>query len=647
MSTRIGTFIAPKSTRESRGVFRYVLVGLCSLIVMYHIYAFTIGTYSMFPHRSIHLLSILLVCFLTYLPSRGPSRVWSYVNYIFVVACIVVMAYYLLQWEKFEFVQPWQDMVSGRDIAFGGILMVLLLEAGRRSMGLPLPLLVIIFIFYWLFGYIFPGVLYHSGYSVPKIVEFSSYGNDGIFGIPIGVCSTYIILFVLFGALALNAGAGRFVNDLAMTLAGRTRGGPAKVAIIASGLIGSITGSSSANVAITGSFTIPMMKKIGFKPHIAGAVESVASTGGHVTPPIMASVIFIMCELIEIPYLKVIVIAAIPAFLFYWGCWVQVHFYSVKENIVARVDERESLTEILKRGWVFYIPFVVLVGMLVAGYSPIRAGLLSLPTIVVCSWFRKDTRMGVKEILDSFYQAIMTTRVIMLATGLIGIIMGAIFSTGMAGVVASMIASWTGKMLFLSLLVAALVSLIIGMAAAIMPAYILTALLLIGAITEMGVPPVAAHLFAIYFASISVVTPPVGGTFYVAAGIAQASPFRVGFTSMRLAFAGFIIPFFFIYHPALLLIGSPIEIITTIIFAICSIALLGSAAEGWLLTTFNIWERIAMTIAGGLLLFIKPAHTVIAVILFLGVLACQWKKRGIKRAGDRKSPLASSGIPIE
>ncbi|MDP2644294.1 MAG: TRAP transporter fused permease subunit [Desulfobacterales bacterium] len=649
MSGKIGSFIAPTSSRKSSGWHRKVMMGLSALIIIYHIYTFYIGAYSLFPHRSIHLQSLLVICFLTLMPSSRPSRFLEMLNCLFVAAAVVVMSYYLYFWENFEYVQPWQDMLSGRDIFFGGILMVLLLEAARRSMGLPLPLLTVFFIFYWRFGNIFPGVFYHSGYSVARIAEFSAFGVDGIFGIPIGVSSTYIILFVLFGALALKAGAGQFVNDLSMHLAGRTRGGPAKVAIIASGLIGSITGSSSANVAITGSFTIPMMKKIGFQPHIAGAVEAVASTGGHITPPIMASVIFIMCELIEVPYMMVVVVAIIPAILYYFGIWVQVHFYAVRHNIRAGDEERGSLGEILKRGWVFYIPFALLVGILIAGYSPIRAGLFALPATVICSWLRKETRMGVKEILEAFYDAVMTARVIMLATALIGIIMGAIFSTGMAGVVASVISSWTsGHMLFLSLLVAAGMSLIIGMAAAILPAYILTALLLIPAITELGIPPIAAHLFAIYLASISVVTPPVGGTFYVAAGIAGAEPFKVGFAAMRLAFAGFIIPFFFVYHPALLLIGSPLEIIKTVIFAFSSIFLLGSGMEGWLLTRQNMLERLGMITGGFLLLFIQFIPTVAALFIFFGVLAWQWRKsRGMKPPGTtQKAAFTNKAINI-
>ncbi|MFC2060294.1 TRAP transporter permease, partial [Chloroflexota bacterium] len=564
-----------KYTGTARKLISILAIG----ITLYHVVTFT-QPYDQFRHVMLHTGLILTLCYLTCGVSQKKSPKMAIVDYFLATLPLVITVYLVINAEtilKRATMLPFS--LSPWEFVIGIVLILLLLESARRFMGLFLTLFAAAGLVYMLFGSELGGVWGHYRFTYPQVIGGLVLSINGIFSAPIIVSSTYIILFVLFGAMVQHSGAGEFFTNLAEALVGKSRGGPAKVAVLGSGFTGMISGSSVANVAITGSITIPMMKKSGIKPYFAGAVEAAASTGGIIMPPVMGGIIFLMSELIEVPYIKICIAAAIPACLYYLAVFVQVHLYSVRNRISPLDETRKKVSpwRVLKNGWQYGLPFVSLIGLLIYGYSPIWAALWSLPTVIAASWFHKETRMGIKHILMAFESAAMTMRLVMSACALCGILMFVVFYTGVGSQMASVIASFTREMLFPALLISAVVCLILGLPLSALAAYLLTVLIIIPTVVVLGVNPLAAHLFCIYFSTICQLTPPTGATFFVAAGIAGSPPFRTGWTATRLAFAAFIVPFFWIYKPALLLMGSPSEILQVVVCAVIAILLVAMA----------------------------------------------------------------------
>jgi len=515
--------------------------------------------------------------------------------------------------------------LTSLELFMGAALIFILLEASRRAMGPILGMLTFLFLLYAYLGPYLGGLFNHAGYSVAQIIDFTVFSEQGLFGIPVGICSTYIILFLVFAGMVLRSGATDFFHDVALAIAGRSKGGPAKVAVIGSAFIGSITGSAAANVAITGSVTIPMMKKAGFEPYFAGAIEAAASKGGHILPPVMAGTVFIMAEFIGTTYWSICVAAFIPALLYFLGVFVQVHIYALRHHTKMVYEvEVPSLWVTLKKGSQHLLPFIVLVGMLARGYSPIWSALWSLPVTLAVSWFRKETRIGIKKLLDGFAFSIKVIRLIMLATALGGIIMGVVMTTGLGSKLMTSVAALSGDRLFIALIIAAAVSFLLGLSLNMTASYILTAILIVPVSVSLGVEPVAAHLFSFYYASLSVITPPVGATFYQAAALAESPPFKTGWAAVRLAIAAFIIPVFFVYHPSLLLQGSLSRMAIVLPIVVVSIISIALACEGWLFGKLRWIERILLAIAGCLLVVIKPAVVIVSFALIALVIIWQW-----------------------
>jgi TRAP transporter 4TM/12TM fusion protein len=513
------------------------------------------------------------------------------------------------------------------ELIMGVALIFMLFEASRRAMGPILGILTFLFLLHAYFGPYLAGMLRHAGFSISQIIDFTVFTEQGIFTMPIGISSTYIILFLIFAGLVQVSGATDFFRDLALALAGRTKGGPAKVAVIGSAFIGSITGSAAANVAITGSVTIPMMKRAGFEPYFAGAVEAAASKGGHILPPVMAGTIFIMAEFLGVTYWSICVAAFIPALLYFLGVFLQVHFYALKHHTtIAKEEEIPPLWPTLKKGSQHLLPFIVLVGLLANGYSPIWSALWSLPVVIAASWVRKDTRIGIKRLLNGLGFAVITIRLLMLATALSGIIMGVVLSTGLGTKLMTSVAAISQDRLMVALLMAAAVSFLLGLSLSMVASYILTAILIVPAAVKLGVAPLAAHLFSFYYASLAAITPPVGATFYQAAALAKSPPFKTGWAATRLAIAAIIVPIFFVYYPSMLLIGSITDTIIVVIAAVIAIACLALALEGWLIGQLNLLQRILLIVAGCLLLVIKPAVVVTSGVLIASALFWHWWK---------------------
>jgi TRAP transporter 4TM/12TM fusion protein len=491
-----------------------------------------------------------------------------------------------------------------------------------------LALLALFFLLYGYFGPYFGGILKHAGYFFTDIIDITVFTERGILTIPIGICSTYIILFLIFAGLVQISGATEFFTQFALSLAGKAKGGPAKVAVIGSSFIGSITGNAAANVAITGAVSIPMMKRAGFAPYFAGGVEAAASKGGHILPPVMAGTAFIMADFLGVTYWDVCVAAFIPALLYFLGVFLQVHFYSVRNDLTGvEGEDIPRFWQTLKGGWQHFVPFIVLIGLLARGYSPIWAALWSLPVVIGASWVRKETRIGLKKFLRGLSFSIKAIRLIMLATALSGIIMGMVMYSGLGTRLMTSIASFSQDRLIVALCLAAAVSFLLGLTLSMVASYILTAILIVPAAVKLGVAPMAAHLFSFYFASVATITPPVGGVFYQAAALAESPPFKTGWAATRLAIAAFIVPVFFVYHPGLLFAGPIADILIAVLFTTIAVACVAVALEGWLIAELSIPGRVILVIAGCLLIVMKPLVVLLCMIIIGAVAFSQQRKR--------------------
>lgn len=491
------------------------------------------------------------------------------------------------------------------DVLIGSVFILLVLEAGRRSIGWSVPLIAIIFLFYAFGGPHLPEILAHKGYSLKRLSTYLSLSTDGIFSIPLGVSAQFIFLFILYGAILRKTGAGKFFTDLAFSLTGRARGGPAKAAVISSCFFGMISGSSVANTVTTGTFTIPLMKKTGYPSYFAGAVEASASTMGQIMPPIMGAGAFIMAEFLGIPYFQVCLAAAIPATLAFLAIFMQVHYRAVLLGIKGIPKaELPQLKETLQRGFHHLFSLFLLIYLLARDFSPERAVFWAIWAAIFSSYWRKHTRMSVNDILTGFKEGAIGTVEIAAACAVAGIIIGTITVTGLGLKFSSLIMDLSKGYLLLALPLTALACLALGMGVPTTASYIIISSLAVPALVHYGVIAIAAHLFIFYYATRADVTPPVALAAYAGAGIAEANPSKTGYAAFWLGMAGYIVPFMFIYGPELLLIGSPLRILGAIITALLGIIFLAAAVQRCMYLATKFYETV-LFLAGAFLL-IKP-----------------------------------------
>ncbi|NLY50501.1 MAG: TRAP transporter permease [Firmicutes bacterium] len=505
------------------------------------------------------------------------------------------------------------------DQIIGAIAMLLLLEAGRRIVGKELSILALVFMAYAYFGRSLPGFLAHRGYTITRLIDHMYISSEGIFGVPLGVAATYIYLFILFGSFLQETGLGQMFTNMAIALAGGSPGGPAKVAIVASGFLGMINGSAAANVVTTGTFTIPLMKSVGYKSHFAGAVEAVASTGGQIMPPVMGAAAFIMAEYLGMPYGKVMIAAAIPAFLYYLAVFIMVHLEARRLGLQGLSKENlPKLWEILKERGHMLLPIVLLMYLLIAGYTPIFAANYSIFGLIAVSFLRKETRMTWKSFVKALEGAAKSSLSVTIACGVVGFVVGVISLTGLGLMAANYIIELAGGILFFTLLFTMVASIILGMGLPTSACYIVTATVAVPALIKMGVDPVAAHMFAFYFGCLSAITPPVALAAYAGAGIAGANPATVGWTATRLGIAGFLIPFFFVYSPVLLLQDATfLEALWSVVTASIGVTCLAAAVIGFLYRPLDKFSRAILF--GTALLLIHPG--LVTDSIGFGVLA--------------------------
>lgn len=587
-----------------------------------HIWMNSLGLTVVIKRNIIHVGLLLALAFLYYpATKRSPKDRPSILDWIFSFWMIGIAIYFFLNYEKMvkSLLSP-----TTMDYIYGITLMLLVIEASRRVVGLPLTLFSVFFLFYAYFGPYFPEPFSHQGYNLRRIIIRMTMTDEGIPGIAVMVSSSYVFLFILFSSFLKASGTSKFFNDLAATIAGDKRGGPAKMAIIASALTGTISGSSQANVVTTGSFTIPLMKETGYKPYFAGAVEAIASTGGILMPPIMGAAAFIMSSFLGMPYLKIMYAGFIPAVLYYFTLYHMVDLGAVKWNLVGIPKEKlPKIKNIMKERGHMAIPLIFLIVVLIIGFSPLMSALISLVLIIIVAGLKKETRLSLKEIINALDEGAKGAISIAVVCAIVGFVIGVVGMTGLGQVIGQNIVNFAHGHLWLTLILCMITAIILGMGLPAAACYIITVTVAAPALIMIGVDKLAAHFFAFYFGTMSAVIPPVALTSYTAAAIAKASPTKVAITGFSIGLAGFILPYLYVYNPVLLLInfswGTFIWAFTTSAIGLYSMAI---GIIGILKRPINIYERGLFILATLLLI----PNNIYSKLVGLGLFAILYFK---------------------
>ena len=509
------------------------------------------------------------------------------------------------------------------DIVFGVLLVLALIEATRRSVGTSLAIVTGCFILYGFFGQYMPGFLAHVGMDIPRFISIVYLGTDGIYGTAIYASASYIVLFVILGAVFNETGVGDYFTKLASRAFGRFVGGPAKIAVVASGLFGSISGSAIANVIGTGTFTIPMMKKCGFEDEYAAAVEASASTGGQIMPPVMGATAFLIAEYLGIPYFDLGKAALIPAVLFYVAILMTVDLYARKHHISGVPEDELPTWKELGKTVYLILPLVYLIiSMSVLKMSVTKSGISSILMAIVCTMFSAKNRLNKEKIVKIIKGSINGAKPVAIACGVVGIIIGIVMGSGLGFRMSSVLIQVSNGNLAILLILTMVVSLIMGMGVPTTAAYLMLALLVVPALKQMNVLPLAAHLFIFYFGIISNVTPPVALAAYAAAGVARCNPTKTGFFAFKLSLSGFILPFIFVYNPVLLMQGSALEIIQSLITALLGIYSLSCALEKFAFKwEISQVERVALFVSAILLVVPGTLTDVVGFVVLAVIFA--------------------------
>lgn len=605
--------------RNLKGSFSTAISIVAIGMSIFHLYTALFGVFESILQRSAHIGFALILVFAIYKPSKKASsgeRVPWY-DWILILLTIVSYSYFIFNAQEIQSRMSYIEALTPFEIALGIIAGLVLIEATRRVIGNTLVILALLFLAYGFWGHLLPGALSHREFTTMWIIDHLYYTVTGVFSNPLGVSATFIFLFILFGKFLEVSGAGQFFIDLSVAGMGKYRGGPAKTAIIASSILGTISGSAVANTVTTGAFTIPLMKKTGYKKDFAGAVESVASTGGQIMPPIMGASAFIIAAYLGVPYMDIAIAAIIPALLYYLCLYVQVDLRAKRNGLVGLDKEKlPSTWGVFKKGFMFFVPLVLIVVLLVAGSSPMKAGLYAIIATVLIAAISKASRLSFKTIikaLDLGAKASLETAVACAAAGLI---IGMISLTGIGLKFSSIIIDLSGGILILTLIFTMVTSIILGMGLPTVAAYLVQVPLTIPALIELGVSPLAAHMFVFYFSALSAITPPVALAAFAAAGIAGSDPMKTGLTAVRLGLAAFIVPFLFVYGEELLLVGSAPAILLSVITATIGIIGIACAIEGWLLRHSFWYERVILFI-GSLLMVIPGIYTDVAGVIIM------------------------------
>lgn len=605
-------------------------------VSLYHMYTAYFGTPPVLIHRSIHVAMILALGFALYPPTRTSTRQKiPFYDLILIVLSIATAVYVVVNYDD---IVRRAGVPTMWDVITAAVLVLLVLEAARRVTGWALPILGGLFLLYSVFGRQIPGMFRHRGYPWDDTFNFLYLTTEGIYGTAVGVAASYIFLFVLFGAVLQKSGMGQFFNDIALALAGQSRGGPAKVAVVASGFLGSINGAAVANVVTTGAFTIPLMKRVGYKPVFAGAVEASASVGGQILPPIMGAAAFVMAETLGMPYREVAIAALIPALLYYLGVIAQVHLRATRDGLKGiSKDNLPAVKEVMRERGHLVIPLIFLIYMLFfTGRTILLSALLTIFVTLVVAQLRSTTRMSVKEIIDALADGAKTSVSVSIACAAVGVIVGVVTLTGFGVKLSNAIVAIGAGNLLLSLVLTMLACIILGMGLPSIPTYIITATMAAPALGQLGVEPLVAHLFVFYFGLFANITPPVALASFAAAGLSGGDPMRTGVQSMKLALAGYIIPFIFVFNPAMLLQDvSAGEALLVALTGIGGVLLLSVAVEGHFMVPVHPIVRIVFAAAALTLMspdLITDAAGVAVGVAAITIQCVLAKKQGLLSA---------------
>lgn len=596
-------------SRPLTGIYLTIATVLAIVISLYAIYANVLSNTQEFYRNTVFLIGILVLGFILFpFSKRYATSRFNALDYLFIFLALLSYGYFYFFYFDLHVVR--KSIPNVTDYVMATIGIAVLFEAARRTTGYFIPGLATFAIIYALFGQYFLGIFGHAGFSAERLLYRLFMTGEGIFGITLSTASTAIVVFILFGAFLSVSGATALFNDLAMAIAGTRRGGPAQVAVISSALTGSLSGSAVANVATTGTFTIPLMKAIGLSPRFSGAVEAAASTGGMIMPPIMGAAAFIMAGFLGISYTAIVVAAIIPALLYYAALIIAIDVEAKKQGLKGiRKENIPQVGQVLKRRGLLLLPLVIVIATLLAGRTPIYAGFLGIVTIIAASWLSLDTsvRMTPKKIAQALNEAARGAIQVTLACAAIGVIICVVTMTGIGSTLAFNIVSMTGGVLWLILLVVMVVCIVLSMGLPSTALYIVVAVTASPILIQAGVNPLAAHFFVFWFGALSNITPPVALASYTAASIAKADPMQTSWMAVKLALPGFIIPFILVYNPMLLIQGegvNALSILHMIVSALAGIYAL-SVATGrfWIIKT-NWLENSLLAVAA--IMLIKP-----------------------------------------
>jgi TRAP transporter 4TM/12TM fusion protein len=617
---------APATTPGSAAL-RWLVQAVAVAMSLYHMYVAAFGPPEAIIFRGTHLLFALSLVFLLY-PTRPGRPAWRVLDFALLAASFGFVLHIFLDYDYFVNRIIYIDDLTNTDRVFAVAAVLIVLEGTRRVIGLALPLTAIAFlVFATGFTRVAPDVLMEQLYL----------STEGIFGSTLGVSATYVMLFVLFGAFMEKSGTGQLFMDFAMSITGSQAGGPGKVAIVSSSLFGTVSGSAVANVMVDGPITIPLMKRTGFRPPFAAAVEAVASTGGQIMPPVMGAAAFVMAEFLAVPYAQVALWALVPAVLYFLAVFVAVHLEAKRYGLagVPKAELPRFFTVMAVRGHLF-IPVFVVLGGLILGYSAPRCALAGALACIPVALLRATTRAGIgwRNVFDALVEGARNTLAVAMACACAGIVIGCVTITGLGITFTQFVIALSQNSLVLALALTAMAGIILGRGMPTTPSYIVMVSLLVPAIIKLGAIAPAAHMFAFYFAILSAITPPVALAVFAAAGLARANLWSTGWESVRLAAPAYIIPFMFIYEPSLLLIGDWVTSLTSSLTALLGVVCLAAGLQGWLLREARWWER-GLLIAAALLL-IKPGYLTdgLGLACFGAAFALQWLGRTARAPGD-------------
>lgn len=619
---------------ENKGIMARVVTVFAVTMSVFHLYlASPWGVLPSAKARAVHLGFVLALIFLNVpmAKKKDGSTVkfapWDIALAMYGFACNL----YLLT--RVDAIAANGGVLNQTDYIVAVSIIFMVLMAGRRSIGAIMTLLPVLFLLYAYFGKSLPGILHHRGFGIPRLIKQMVTSPEGIYGIPLGTSCSTIFLFVLFGAFLAETGLSELFTNLSMAIAGDKNGGPAKVSIVAAGLLGMINGSAAANVVTTGAFTIPLMKKLGYAPHFAGAVSAVASTGGQIMPPVMGAAAFIMAEYLGVSYRSIMFMAIIPAVLYYVALWVNVDLESKRLGLKGYAkDQLPGVKKELSLRGHMLIPVILLIAMLMMNYSASYSCFVSIVALCVVSSIKKSTRLNPKKLVKALESGAKQGMSVAIATAVCGMIVGVVNLTGIGLMLANVILKIANGNLLLTMIMTMMACVVLGMGMPTSAAYIVVATVATGAMTTLGVSKAAAHLFVLYYAALSAITPPVALASYAGAGVAGANPNKVGWTAVRIGLLGFIIPFMFVYSPALMMEGTVPTIIWSFITACIGCFSMGGSMQGYYDVQLKGYERAVLLVSAILLIKSGIVTDSIGILLLAGVYMLQRKRAAVTPA---------------